>query len=48
MEMVAHDPSAAKCVGVPQSVGQEFALADAGRKIGKLPQKVQPSKKGKR
>lgn len=28
MEMVAHDPAAAKRVGVPQSVGQEFVTAD--------------------
>lgn len=30
MEMVAHDPAAAKRVGVPQSVGREFAAADKG------------------
>ena len=28
MEMVAHDPKAAKRVGVPQSVGQDFVAAD--------------------
>ncbi len=28
MEMVAHDPSAAKRVGVPQSVGRDFVQAD--------------------
>lgn len=33
MEMVAHDPAAAKRVGVPQSVGQDFAQADKGRKF---------------
>lgn len=33
MEMVAHDPGAAKRVGVPQSVGREFADADKGRKF---------------
>ena len=33
MEMVAHDPGAAKRVGVPQSVGQEFAEADKGKKF---------------
>lgn len=32
-EMVAHDPKAAKRVGVPQSVGQDFASADKGRKF---------------
>jgi hypothetical protein len=31
MEMVAHNPSAAKRVGVPVSVGQDFVKADAGR-----------------
>ena len=31
MEMVAHNPAAAKRVGVPQSVGKEFAAADKGR-----------------
>lgn len=31
MEMIAHDPEAAKRVGVPQSVGQEFAEADKGK-----------------
>lgn len=29
MAMVAHNPSAAKRVGVPQSVGKEFNQADA-------------------
>ena len=28
MEMIAHDPQAAKRVGVPQSVGQDFVAAD--------------------
>ena len=28
MEMVAHDPAAAKRVGVPQKVGKDFASAD--------------------
>lgn len=46
MEMVAHDPKAAKRVGVPQSVGQDFALADMGRKIANLPDKL--PKKGKK
>ncbi len=31
MEMVAHDPGAAKRVGVPQSVGEDFAKADEGK-----------------
>jgi len=33
MEMVAHDPKAAKRVGVPQSVGQDFVAADKGKKF---------------
>jgi len=43
MEMVAHDPAAAKRVGVPQSVGQDFSKADKGRKIGKLAKHVRKS-----
>lgn len=35
MAMVAHDPAAAKRVGIPQSVGQEFVQADKGKKFGK-------------
>lgn len=31
MEMVAHDPAAAKRVGVPQSVGEDFSKADKGK-----------------
>ena len=31
MEMVAHDPKAAKRVGIKQSVGREFVNADKGR-----------------
>lgn len=31
MEMVAHNPAAAKRVGVPQSVGQDFVNADKGK-----------------
>lgn len=33
MEMVAHNPVAAKRVGIPQSVGQEFVQADKGKKF---------------
>ena len=33
MAMVAHDPAAAKRLGIPQSVGKEFASADKGRKF---------------
>ena len=35
MEMVAHNPAAAKRVGVPRSVGQDFVAADKGRKFTK-------------
>jgi hypothetical protein len=34
MEAIAHSPSFAKKVGVPQSVGKEFADADKGKKFG--------------
>jgi hypothetical protein len=35
MEAIAHSPSFAKKVGVPQSVGFDFAKADKGRKFAK-------------
>ena len=35
MEMVAHDPEAAKRVGVPQSVGKEYVAADKQKKLAK-------------
>jgi hypothetical protein len=35
MEMVAHDPKAAKRVGIPQSVGKDFEKADKGKKFKK-------------
>jgi len=34
MEMVANNPKMAKKVGVPQSVGKDFAKADKGKKFG--------------
>jgi hypothetical protein len=34
MEMVAHDPGAAKKTGVPVKVAKEFVMADIGRKFG--------------
>jgi hypothetical protein len=34
MAMVANDPAAAKRVGIPKSVGQEFLKADKGRRFG--------------
>lgn len=33
MEMVAHDPTAAKRVGIPQSVGREYVHADHQREM---------------
>ena len=39
MEMVAHDPAAAKRVGVAQSVGKDFSEADKGKDLKKLPEK---------
>lgn len=35
MEMVAHNSAAAKRVGVPQSVGQDFVGADQAKSKGK-------------
>jgi hypothetical protein len=34
MAMVANNPAAAKRVGIPRSVGQEFMKADKGRRFG--------------
>lgn len=37
MEAVAHNPAFARKVGIPQSVGREYAQADMRKKlIGKL------------
>lgn len=44
-EMIAHDPGAAKRVGVPQKVGEDFSQADKGHKIGRLPLRVGMVKK---
>jgi len=35
MEAIAHSPSFAKKVGVPQSVGKEFSNADKGKSFSK-------------
>ena len=35
MAAIAHSPSFAKKVGVPQSVGKDFSSADKGRKFSK-------------
>jgi transposase len=45
MAMVAHDPAAAKRVGVSQSVGKEFNQADKG--TGMIKPKKGKKKKGK-
>ncbi len=34
MALVANDPKAAKRLGIPKSVGEEFMKADKGRKFG--------------
>lgn len=33
MAMVAHDPEAAKRMGIPQSVGRDYVAADKGKKL---------------
>lgn len=35
MAAVAHNPTFAKKVGIPQSVGKDFSTADKGRKFSK-------------
>ncbi len=42
MAMVANDPSAAKRVGIPQSVGEEYMKADKGKKFGTGGPKARP------
>lgn len=37
MAMVANDPAAAKRLGIPQKVGEDFTKADKGRDLSKLP-----------
>lgn len=46
MEMIAHDPSAAKRVGVKQSVGKDYVAADKGKNLKNLPERVQHKAKG--
>lgn len=49
MQMVAHNKSAAKRVGVPQAVGKEFAKADTGTKLLSKAAKNNPAfKKGRK
>ena len=45
MAMVAHDPAAAKRMGIPQSVGKDFTAADKGRKFSKGGDTMAESKK---
>lgn len=45
MAMVAHDPAAAKRLGIPQTVGKEFTKADVGRKFAKGGDTMAESKK---
>ena len=45
MEAIAHSPKFAKKVGVPQSVGKDFAAADKGRNIKRLPERKAPTKR---
>jgi len=46
-EMVAHDPQAAKRLGIPQSVGKDYVEADKGKSLKSLPMKVGQPKKRK-
>jgi len=46
MAMVAHDPKAAKRLGIPQKVGKEFTVEGKGA-IKKLPEKVKKKAKMK-
>jgi hypothetical protein len=39
MEMVAHEPGAAKRTGISKKVAKEFVAADTGRNLKKLPMK---------
>jgi len=42
MAMVAHDPAAAKRLGIPQKVGREFVQADKGRNLKGTAMKSKP------
>ena len=48
MAMVAHDPKAAKRLGIPRSVGEEFMKADKGRKFAKGGEMAESKKMMKR
>lgn len=40
MEAVEHNPAFAARVGIPQKVGADYAAADRGRDLKRLPEKV--------
>jgi hypothetical protein len=40
MEAVKHNRAFARKVGIPQKVGEDYAAADKGRDLSKLPQRV--------
>ena len=42
MAMVANDPAAAKRVGIPQSVGEDYMQADKGKKFGSGGSRARP------
>jgi hypothetical protein len=42
MEAVKHNLQFARKVGIPQKVGADYAAADKGRDLSKLPDKVKP------
>lgn len=42
MEAVKHNPAFAARVGIPQKVGADYAAADRGRDLSKLPARVKP------
>lgn len=43
MEMIAHNPAAARRVGVPQSVGRDFVRADKKKRSSLMKGKVRRS-----
>lgn len=44
MQAVAHNPEFAAKVDIPQSVGKDYADADRGRDIKRLPKRVKPKR----
>lgn len=45
MELAAHNPQAAKRVGVPQSVAKDFVEADKGKTFTSKPQSDRASRR---